>query len=75
MLDLSAPELPVMVEQVSDPRRSPSQIPGTMPEAQVIPAPANTMDDDGDANLASVADVLHEKTVPANSGEQTQRTG
>ena len=71
MLDLPAPELSVTFEQVSDPRRSCSQIPGTMPEVQVIPAPAHTTDDDDEANPASVADVLHEKTVLANSGEQS----
>ena len=75
MLDVPASDLSATVEQASEPGPSPFQVPGSMPEAPVKPAPANTMDEDDDANPASVADVLHEKTVPANSDEQTQRTG
>ena len=44
-----------------------------MPEVPVIPAPANTMDDNDNANLASVVDVLQEKPVSAHFGQpQTQ---
>ena len=71
MFDVPASDLSATVEQASEPGPSPFQVPGTMPGAPVIPAPANTMDNDDDANLASVADPLHDKTVLANSGEQS----
>ena len=60
ILDVPASDLSATVEQASEPGPSPFQVPGTMPEAPVIPAPANTMDNDDDANLASVADPLHD---------------
>ena len=58
IINIPASDLSATIEQASKPGPSPSQVRNTMPATSVILTPANTINNDNDANLASIADIL-----------------